>query len=424
MQWLLLGMIVVMPFEKNPYLSLGDSFLGIFPGFTLIKLLGLVGIALVLWRVLTGQIRVGLWDSRSSKAFLVFLGLVAFAAFMNGASPRAITRYVSVALFLPIMLVAIESENDFRKALWGCTGIMIVCLPYAYRQFLRFGGRLGVGLYEPNYFALALVLLIPLAFVIARQQASMGQRIFWFTGFGGLVVSMILTGSRGGFLGTLLCTGILSFRMARHRWIVPGLIAVGLLVAVFVFPTSMGQRLQATISHSGVRHTAAEASTQAHIELFYSGIRMIADNPIFGVGLGKFKEMSGVYYDVIKERIAHNTFIHIGAESGLPSLIAFAVLLFFVFLSLHSSGRLALVLDQPHVYEWTVAMQAGLTGYLLSACFVSAQFEKFFWVVVFLSIALERVLVIQLIEQESGMTATSSTQEEDIPELLAWTRYY
>jgi hypothetical protein len=46
--WILLGMILVMPFEKNPYLKLSSSFLGLFPDFTMIKLLGLVGLVLTI----------------------------------------------------------------------------------------------------------------------------------------------------------------------------------------------------------------------------------------------------------------------------------------------------------------------------------------------------------------------------------------
>ena len=40
--WLLLAMIFIMPFEANPYLYLAPNVLGVFPDFTVIKLLGLL----------------------------------------------------------------------------------------------------------------------------------------------------------------------------------------------------------------------------------------------------------------------------------------------------------------------------------------------------------------------------------------------
>ena len=43
--WLLLAMIMIMPYEANPYLYLGANLLGVFPDFTVIKALGLLGFA-------------------------------------------------------------------------------------------------------------------------------------------------------------------------------------------------------------------------------------------------------------------------------------------------------------------------------------------------------------------------------------------
>src|SRR5688572_16736121 len=123
--WLLLCMICIMPFEKNPYLKIGDSFLGIFPEFTLIKLLGLVGLVWVLWQVGTGQLSVGLLASRQGKAFFAFLGIVVVAGQVSGTGILAFTRYLSLALFFPITLAAVQSEQDVRRALWACVGVMI-----------------------------------------------------------------------------------------------------------------------------------------------------------------------------------------------------------------------------------------------------------------------------------------------------------
>ena len=214
--WLLLCMILIMPFEKNPYLKISESFLGIFPEFTLIKLLGLVGLVWVLWQIGTGQISVGLFASRQGKAFFVFLGIVVLAGQISGTGILAFTRYLSLALFFPITLAAVQSEQDVKRALWACVGVMILVFPYALRQLLRFGGRLGVGLYEPNYLALALVLLLPLAVVMARQRETTGQQAYWFAGVGILFASLILTGSRGGFLGLLTGMGLLCFKSARR----------------------------------------------------------------------------------------------------------------------------------------------------------------------------------------------------------------
>ena len=407
-------MILVMPFEQLPYLRLSDSFFGIVPGFTVIKILGAVGLAIVLWNVMTGRAHFRPWDSRAGTAFIVYLALVCFAATIEGATPRAVTRFLSIALFFPIVLLAIRSEHDLRRVLWACPSLMILSLPYAYVQLYRLGGPLGIGHYERNYFAMALVLLIPLAFVIARQQKSTGTRVVSFAGLGWLVASVIWTGSRGGFIGTALAIGLLSFRMARHRLLATVLVEASFLLATLMLPSTTAQRLLATLPLSQFHDTGVRTSTQRRIDLLHSGIRMIGANPILGVGLGKFEEMSSVYYNDARGLTAHNTFLEIGAESGLPALIAFGFFLILLFQSLLRSGRVALTLERPHVYEWTIAIQSGLAGFLLAACFLSAQFEKFFWLLVFITIALERLLVMALNAREKAMTATPVIPEEPI----------
>jgi O-Antigen ligase len=421
--WILLGMILLMPFEKNPYLKISSSFLGIIPEFTAIKLLGLIGLAWLLWRILSGKSHIGLFETPQSRMFFVFLGVVVLSGLIGGTGRMALTRYTSLALFLPLMLATINDEEDIRRVLWTCVGVMILVFPYAYRQFLRFGSRFGVGFYEPNYFALALVLLAPLACVIALQQVAFGKRALWFAGAGVLMVSLILTGSRGGFLGFVIGLGVLTFRLARRPLIVTSLVVMGLIAFVLVFPTNLGQRLLASGLDPAVQSRAVTASTQARSDLLQAGLRMIADYPVFGVGLGRFKEMSSVFYDVEKSRIAHNTYLEIAAESGLPALAAFLLFLTLIFRSLIYSTRLALEQDRPHVYEWAMALQAGLAGYVVSACFLSAQFEKFFWLIVFMSIVLERFLVAESNELDWEDPLEGDDDMEEVIEEPAWTRW-
>jgi O-antigen ligase len=324
---------------------------------------------------------------------------VVLAGQISGTGILAFTRYLSLALFFPITLAAVQSEQDVRRALWACVGVMILVFPYALRQLLRFGGRLGVGLYEPNYLALALVLLIPLAIVIARQQQTTGQQAFWGAGAGILCISLMLTSSRGGFLGFLTAMALLCFKSAQRPFLLASTAMVGLLLFVFVVPTNLGQRLRASFD-TEVQDAGVAASTEAHLDLFKAGWGMIGANPVFGVGLGQFKKQSRVYYDVAKPRIAHNTYIQIAAESGIPALIAF---LFFIGLTLRALGHIETVAEAQgrlHMRQWAVALQAGLGGYLVSAFFLSAQFEKFFWLIVFLSIAMERILVAEATEPE------------------------
>src|SRR5207245_9423336 len=68
--WLLAFMILIMPYEANPYLYIAPNLLGVFPDFTVIKLLGLVGFAWASMRLAGGHPHSALLTSRPATLFL------------------------------------------------------------------------------------------------------------------------------------------------------------------------------------------------------------------------------------------------------------------------------------------------------------------------------------------------------------------
>ena len=130
----------------------------------------------------------------------------------------------------------------------------------------------------------------------------------------------------------------------------------------------------------------------AHQALLWGGIKMAHDAPLFGVGPNRFKDYSRRYSGLKVAYIAHNTYLELASEAGLPVLLTF-VLMYLA--SLGALGRAArLTGERPEVRElaaWAEAMRTGLIGFAVAGAFISAQFEKFFWVVMFLSIIVGRL---------------------------------
>ena len=211
--WLLVALILIMPYEANPYLYLGENLLGIFPDFTVIKLLGLLGFAWAGMRLAAGDRAAALLSSRPARLFLVFFAVVVVIAMAHGTGFQyAVSRYLGFLVFLPFVIVAVRTETDLRRVLKAMVLAYVLVFPYALRQMLRFGERLGTGLYETNYLATILVLLVPLAFVFASQEREPRGRALW-TGAGVLLVLMVfLTSSRGGFVGLLAAGMVYVYR--------------------------------------------------------------------------------------------------------------------------------------------------------------------------------------------------------------------
>src|SRR6185503_9339388 len=149
-----------------------------------------------------------------------------------------------------------------------------------------------------------------------------------------LVASLILTSSRGGFLGLLVAGMVFSYR----RFGLKGSIAVLGLLILAVLPTDLGVRALATVDQKTDAPAGLDASNRAHTALFWGGIRMMVDSPIFGVGPQRFKDYSRQYSGLDVSYIAHNTYLELGAEAGLPVLCLFVLLLVTCLVTL---GRVA-----------------------------------------------------------------------------------
>jgi len=385
---LLLLMIFVMPFEANPYLLISESFLGIVPDFTVIKLLGLLGFVWAAAQIVTGDREARILASPQSRLFVVFFVGSIVAAFLSGSPGIVNPRYLAFLLFLPFILVAVRTHDDLRRVIYALALSLLVVFPYALRQMFRFDSRFGTGLYESNYLGANLILVIPLAFVIASQQTNQLKRWFWIAGASLLVLGLVLTSSRGALLGLLVGGVIFAYRR-RGVLGVLGLLGAVVLLAL---PTEIGERALATLrDNPDDLPPGLEASNRAHVALFWAGLRMIADHPWTGVGPFNFKAYSTDYSGLGRGYIGHNSYLELGAEHGLPLLIVFLALLVLTFGVLRRATALGGSREAIELAGWSEAMITGLIGFLIAGFFISAQYEKLFWVVVFLSIVLDRL---------------------------------
>jgi len=383
----LLLMVLIMPFEKSPYFYISPSFIGVISDFTVIKLLGMVGFVWAIFKIVNRAGGEPVFGSVQARLFaLLCVGILVSAA-LNGSALYAITKYLAFIMFLPFVLVTVRTEADLRRVVYTIVLALTLVFPYALRQMGRYSGRLGIGLYEPNYLAANLVLIIPVAFAIASYQPTRSKRLLWAVAGLVLLISLVLTSSRGGFLGLLVAGMVFAYR----RFGVKGAVAVLLLLIAAVLPTDLGERALATLDRDAPAPAGLEASNRAHTALFWGGVRMMMDAPIFGMGPQRFKEYSQLYSGLDVPYFAHNTYLELGAETGLPVLVLFLLLLATSIGTLGRVAKLGGGADNRALAAWAEGLRTGLIGFAVSAAFISAQYEKFFWLAVFLSIVIGRL---------------------------------
>jgi len=199
-----------------------------------------------------------------------------------------------------------------------------------------------MGAFYSNY------LLIMIAFFMMKGL-GLRWRFFLFFGLGGCLLGLFMTESRGDALS--MAIALMFFFFVRSRILFLGivaLLAVAILNAQYL-PGGLGTRLQRTIVHQDMNSldqtTTLDASARTRLALWTGAIAMIKDNPLFGVGYKMFQ--SNIFHYVphneetshlsLKKRDAHNAYLLIGAEMGIPTLLVFGYLLFSMFrISLYS----------------------------------------------------------------------------------------
>ena len=261
----------------------------------------------------------------------LFFSTVLLASWM--ASPWPSECSVQLEAFFKVFVVyvllttTIKSEADLKLVIRGFLFVMFLYLAHSLREFragkhvYRMGIIRLVGVDQsggdPNSFAATIIYALPLLYPLWMETSSWRSRLRWaLAGYFTLSVGcVVLTGSRGGFVGLLIC--LLSvIRKSKYRWRM-------LLAALVVSPVvwfAMGERLQNrfwTIIDPSVGPANAQESTEGRTRGLLDGIKLFQRYPVLGCGPGAWLPATG------SELRAHNVYGQVMGELGGLGVAAF-----------------------------------------------------------------------------------------------------
>ncbi|MBQ8416680.1 MAG: O-antigen ligase family protein [Clostridia bacterium] len=203
-------------------------------------------------------------------------------------------------------------------------------------RFGDIGGRVTSVFDNPNILAIYLLFTFPLALYGAfdSKETTVGRLRFGFFG-GGMLLCLLLTWTRGAWLG-LLVVGLLFLLLHSRRTLaVACLSPLPLLALCSFFPSEIYRRF-ASIAD------LAESSIRYRLYTWQGVMRMIRAHP-FGIGVGSraFLSVYPRYAVSGTETVmhAHNLLLQITAEMGVPVLGLFCTLLALVFLRSLGEGE-------------------------------------------------------------------------------------
>jgi len=225
------------------------------------------------------------------------------------------------------------------------------------------------------------VVAVPLLVAVLPARPSTRDRVLVAVTAALLVAGAAATFSRGGALALAAAVGWLLARRALSPRVLAA--AVGAAVAAGAAVVLLaGPRLARSLREKGF---IAETNVDTRELRWAAAARMLGENPVLGVGPGGFRSeyVAASNNAELAEQtpVAHNMFLEVAAELGLPALL--------LFLGLVAAAALATenALRRGRDRHTAVAVQASLVAVLVGATFLSEQYYLPLWLLVAVAVA-------------------------------------
>jgi putative inorganic carbon (hco3(-)) transporter len=243
------------------------------------------------------------------------------------------------------------------------------------RVYINSGFFMGDG----NDFALSLNIVVPLCLCLMLDTKRFLLKILWAGCLLGLIGCIVLTQSRGG----TIALGV----MAAYYWlksdkkVTTAALVVVVIFLIFAFaPAQYFERMNMISDTS-------EGSANARLEAWKVGMRMAADHPLLGVGVGHFGVKFGTTYLPVNLggpwMTAHSLYFLALGELGFPGII---FVLTFVFYNLAANRNVALLIKEKGFEAYQSesrilsSMSAALLSFAAGAAFLSCLYYPHIYV--------------------------------------------
>jgi O-antigen ligase len=253
--------------------------------------------------------------------------------------------------------------------------------------------------YDANDFATFVVTAMPFGLYFLHAGRRTSGRILAGVALAVLTLAFVNTGSRGGFVALVAVTAFIVLRSSaialRQRVWATALIALIVLGAA----SDQYWTQMSTIFSDADYNRSAESG---RMQIWRRGVGYMLQHPILGVGPNNFQTAEGTLSPFaqrqqfgvgVRWNAAHNTFVQVGAELGLPGLILFVAVIASALRVLRRSGRRVSSALVPNTREpeLTQALTASLIAFTVGAFFLSLAYSEMLYTLVAMVVGLERV---------------------------------
>ena len=393
--WGLLGIAALVPFEgffKDSSLS-GTKFIGA-------SLAVILMLQLALRQIPSERLRSNTW--RYLIWFLVLYLLSLLNTDDMGMSLGHL-RELSVGLILFVITLMIGRDLNLDLfAKLATASVTMTCVLAMFSSKYQDQGRAAGLLEDPNAFAMLIAFAVPLGLWLVIRSPNLLHRLFW----GGccllLLGGMTKTESRSGLvvLFLSLIIGAWHYRTEltriRPRHLGFAMLAVVIVIplAIYAMPAGYIARIQSlSILSAGAK--SQDESLGRRASYIVVGSAMIRENPLLGSGPGTFplhyattgyakafsanRKIGDLY------RRAHNTYLEIFSELGVPAGLLFVGMLALGLYNLIRARRIWMQRANREQADLMTHLAMSFLSLTLFLMFLSAPNQKYVWIMLALT---------------------------------------
>lgn len=370
------------------------------------KLVG-VGLALILAlqlavRQLPGErLRSSHW-----RLLLPFLVLYLLSLWTSDNLALSLGHLRELIVGLVVFVIALLVGRDLNLAMLArlvSLSVCVMCLFAIFSTKYQEQGR-ATAMLDPNLFAMLITVAMPMSLWLAIKGRQVPVKLFWAACCLLLLAGMTKTESRSGLVVLMISLVIVLYNYReqlrrirpRHLGFAMLGLAIVLPLGAALMPAGYVERIQSLVLLKSGVNAHKDESLGRRASYLVVGREMIGDSPVLGTGPGTFplhyastgfsKAFAPVNSKVTDlYRRAHNTYLEIVSETGLPAGLLFVGMIALAlrnFWRARAAWQAAGDQDQADMMTHLTMSMLALALFLM---FLSAPSHKYLWLMLALS---------------------------------------
>lgn len=330
-------------------------------------------------------------------AFSIVIVISSLISISMEESVRIAMLMIAFTMFYFVIINVITTKKQLKTVLYVMVVVSAISAVYGIYQYI-YGDvysqawldsemfedikmRVYSTLENPNVYGEYLILIIPIIVALLWTEKGWKKKLFLLGILGITGLALILTFSRGCWLGIIIALAILALIIDR-RFIFLGILL--LLLAPFILPDTIIQRFTSI-------GNMADSSTSYRVYIWMGTLAMIRDYWLSGVGMGitSFNTIYPLYsYNNIKAPHSHNLYLQVIVEYGIVGFIVMTGVIYYYF-------KMAIISMKTKKDILISGLTTGMVAFLVQSMtdhtWYNYRVVLVFWIIIALTIVASQI---------------------------------